>query len=149
MMGQRRARGTRARSPLGRTTGRTAGGSARPDGGWPALRGAMARPPARGTNAKRPAFYLWRGVRTRARVAPGETTVAARNEPVRERIRRKLESAMEHMDEDFERVEFWAAALDAFTQPVPDYEPPHEFMLGQNGAANGAGKPSARSAARR
>jgi hypothetical protein len=69
--------------------------------------------------------------------------VAAR-EPVRERIRRKLERAMEHMDEDFERVEFWAAALDAFTQPVPNYEPPHEFLLRPNGAADGADKPSGR-----
>jgi hypothetical protein len=67
----------------------------------------------------------------------GETTVAAR-EPVRERIRRKLERAMEHMDEDIERVEFWAAALDAFTQPVPSYEAPNKFMLDPSGPSEDA-----------
>ena len=71
----------------------------------------------------------------------------ATNEPMRERIRRKLETAMTHMDEDFERVEFWAAALDAFAQPVPAYDPPHEFMLRRSGSTEGGGTSSERPAA--
>ena len=65
----------------------------------------------------------------------------AANEPVRERIRRKLERAMDHLDEGIERVEFWAAALDAFAQPVPAYEPPREFLLQPKSAGTDGTKP--------
>jgi len=51
--------------------------------------------------------------------------------PLPENIVRKLESAIDRLNDDFERVEFWAAALNAFLQPVPSYEAPHsDFLLG-------------------
>jgi hypothetical protein len=51
--------------------------------------------------------------------------------PLPENIVRKLESAIDRLNDDFERVEFWAAALNAFLQPVPSYEAPDsEFLLG-------------------
>jgi len=47
-----------------------------------------------------------------------------------ERIARKLEDAIDRLNDDFDRVEFWAAALNAFLQPVPPYEaPPNDFLL--------------------
>ena len=74
----------------------------------------------------------------------------AANEPVRERIRRKLEKAREKLDEDFERVEFWTAALDAFAQPVPTYEPSGEFLLQpRSGGRDDAAKPRAHALPRR
>ena len=74
----------------------------------------------------------------------------AANEPMRERIRRKLERAMTHLDQDIERVEFWAAALDAFSRPVPAYDPPERFLLTPNATGqNGPGPASNRPAARR
>ncbi len=65
-----------------------------------------------------------------------------------ENIVRKLESAIDRLNDDFERVEFWAAALNAFMQPVPSYEAPDsEFLLGRQEAEIGvgtvAGRPSA------
>jgi len=79
-----------------------------------------------------------------------EKRIVAANEPVRERIRRKLERAMDHLGEDIERVEFWAAALDACSQPVPGYDPPDQFLLPPNGSGeNGARQASDRSARRR
>ena len=52
------------------------------------------------------------------------------NEPLRDHIARKLEDAMGRLNDDLDRVEFWAAALDAMMQPVPTYEPGHdEFLL--------------------
>jgi len=50
--------------------------------------------------------------------------------PLPENIVRKLQSAIDRLNDDFERVEFWAAALNAFLQPVPPYEAPNsEFLL--------------------
>lgn len=40
-----------------------------------------------------------------------------------ERIKRKLDDALDNMRGDLERVELLAAALCAFSRPVPDYEP--------------------------
>jgi len=72
----------------------------------------------------------------------------AANELVRERIRRKLARATKDLGEDFERIEFWAAVLDALAQPIPPYEPPCEFLLKPNSAGpDGTGKPSGLAAA--
>ena len=49
--------------------------------------------------------------------------------PLPERIVQKLESAIDRLNADFDRVEFWAAALNAFLQPVPSYEPPDSELL--------------------
>ena len=40
-----------------------------------------------------------------------------------ERIKRKLDDALDNMRGDLDRVELLAAALSAFSRPVPDYEP--------------------------
>jgi hypothetical protein len=59
--------------------------------------------------------------------------------PLPEQIVRKLERAIARLNDDFERVEFWAAALNAFTQPVPGYEPPeNEFLLHRQSSSHGA-----------
>jgi len=70
--------------------------------------------------------------------------------PLPDNIVRKLESAIDRLNDDFERVEFWAAALNAFLEPVPSYEAPgNEFLLGRQeaemGGVTGAGRLSARS----
>jgi hypothetical protein len=71
--------------------------------------------------------------------------------PLPENIVRKLESAIDRLNDDFERVEFWAAALNAFLQPIPRYEAPDsEFLLGhkekpETGAMEPRERPSARS----
>ena len=64
-------------------------------------------------------------------------------------IVRKLENAIERLNDDFERVEFWAAALNAFLQPVPHYEAPDSvFLLGrQEEAENGTAAAAARRSA--
>jgi hypothetical protein len=71
--------------------------------------------------------------------------------PLPENIVRKLESAIARLNDDFEQVEFWAAALNAFLQPVPSYEASEsEFLLGhkkeaETGAVAGLERRSARS----
>ena len=40
-----------------------------------------------------------------------------------ERIKGQLHRAIDDMRDDFARIELLAAALDIFSQPVPDYEP--------------------------
>jgi hypothetical protein len=60
--------------------------------------------------------------------------------PLPENIVRELESAIDRLNDDFDRVEFWAAALNAFLQPIPRYEAPDsDFLLGhKNQAETGA-----------
>jgi hypothetical protein len=41
----------------------------------------------------------------------------------RERIARQLVESVDRLQKEVEKVEFWATAVTAFTQPVPDYEP--------------------------
>jgi hypothetical protein len=41
---------------------------------------------------------------------------------LRERVMRNLENAIERLNDDFEKIEFWAAAMDALVKPVPGYE---------------------------
>lgn len=40
-----------------------------------------------------------------------------------------LIEALEHLREDLNRVELWAAALGQFRAPVPDYEPGNQYIL--------------------
>lgn len=40
-----------------------------------------------------------------------------------ERLKHELHCALDRMRHDIDRVEILAAALSAFDQPVPDYEP--------------------------
>lgn len=41
----------------------------------------------------------------------------------RERLRRELHHVLHNLRADIERAEMLTAALDAFSKPVPDYEP--------------------------
>ncbi len=41
----------------------------------------------------------------------------------RDRVMRELQQAVERLQDDIARVEFWADALGGFSTPVPDYEP--------------------------
>ena len=62
-------------------------------------------------------------------------------EPLREQILHNLEDAIDRLHEDFERVEFWAAAMDAFLRPIPDYEMAEDaFLLPGKNARDGAGR---------
>jgi hypothetical protein len=49
--------------------------------------------------------------------------------PLRELIMRNLEDAIERLNDDFEKIEFWAAAMDAFVKPVPGYESADDTFL--------------------
>ena len=52
-------------------------------------------------------------------------------EPLRDQVMQNLQEAIDRLNEDYERVAFWAAALDALVKPIPTYEPAHsEFLLG-------------------
>ena len=46
-----------------------------------------------------------------------------------QQIVRNLELAISRVQADMRMVEFWTAALDGFSQPVPGYEPDARFML--------------------
>jgi hypothetical protein len=60
-------------------------------------------------------------------------------QPLRDQIARNLKAAMDRMDPDLERVEFWAAALEGFMQPVPAYEPIEgEYLLHTGAGPRGA-----------
>ena len=65
--------------------------------------------------------------------------------PAKEIIARELQQAVERLQADIARVEFWADALGGFSQPVPDYDATNsrlnEYMLpaSQSGRQNGGG----------
>jgi hypothetical protein len=40
-----------------------------------------------------------------------------------------LIEALEHLRQDLDRLELWAAALGQFRRPVPDYEPGNQYIL--------------------
>jgi hypothetical protein len=46
-----------------------------------------------------------------------------KTETAADRVRRELHRALDNMRADLDRVEILAAALGAFSKPVPDYEP--------------------------
>jgi hypothetical protein len=55
------------------------------------------------------------------------------NERLRDQMMQNLREAIDQLNADYERVAFWAAALDAFVKPVPTYEPTHsEHLLGSS-----------------
>ncbi|HEY1310810.1 MAG TPA: hypothetical protein VGF02_07650 [Pseudolabrys sp.] len=45
------------------------------------------------------------------------------NEEATDRIKRKLDDALDTMRSDLDRVELLAVALNTFSRPIPDYEP--------------------------
>ena len=50
-------------------------------------------------------------------------------EPAADAIVRNLIEALERLRNDLDRMELWAAALDRFQDPVPDYEPGDQHLL--------------------
>jgi hypothetical protein len=42
---------------------------------------------------------------------------------VQDKVARQLSDSVDRLQQQAERVEFWAAALTGFAQPVPDYDP--------------------------
>ena len=45
------------------------------------------------------------------------------NEATTGRIKRELHDVLDSMRDDLDRIELLAAALSAFSRPIPDYEP--------------------------
>ena len=46
-----------------------------------------------------------------------------------EKITRQLQETLERLQLDLIRVELWAAALEGFQRPVPNYEPSDDLLL--------------------
>ena len=45
-----------------------------------------------------------------------------------DRVRRDLDRALDHLRADLDRIDILTAALNAFSKPVPDYEPSFRNM---------------------
>jgi hypothetical protein len=50
-------------------------------------------------------------------------------EPAADAIVRNLIEAVERLRTDLDRMELWAAALDRFQHPIPDYHPGDQHLL--------------------
>jgi hypothetical protein len=50
-------------------------------------------------------------------------------EPAADAIVRNLIEALERLRDDLDRMELWAAALDRFQHPIPDYHPTDRHLL--------------------
>jgi hypothetical protein len=50
-------------------------------------------------------------------------------EDAEDRIVRNLTEAVNRLDADLDRIEFWTAALAAFQTAVPHYQPGNDFLL--------------------
>jgi len=53
-------------------------------------------------------------------------------EPAADAIVRNLIEAVERLRTDLDRMELWAAALDRFQHPIPDYRPGDQHLLNPN-----------------
>jgi hypothetical protein len=53
-------------------------------------------------------------------------------EPAADAIVRNLIEALERLRGDLDRMELWAAALERFQRPVPDYRPGDQHLLNPN-----------------
>ncbi|MDP2411286.1 MAG: hypothetical protein Q8M26_13500 [Pseudolabrys sp.] len=53
-----------------------------------------------------------------------------RTEQAIDRVRRELHQALDSMRVDLDRVEILSAALNAFSKPIPDYEPAFRHLRG-------------------
>ena len=51
------------------------------------------------------------------------------SEPAEDMIVHNLIDALEHLRDDLNKVELWAAALGHFQEPVPDYQPDSAYTL--------------------
>ena len=59
-----------------------------------------------------------------------ETEDIAMPEPAADVIVRNLIEALERLRGDLDRMELWAAALNRFQHPVPEYHPGDQHLLG-------------------
>ena len=50
-------------------------------------------------------------------------------EPAEDAIVRNLIEALERLRQDLDRMELWAAALEGFQHPIPDYRPGDQHLL--------------------
>jgi len=50
-------------------------------------------------------------------------------DPFREEMHERLQDAIAGLRRQLMRVEIWAAALDGFSKPIPDYQPDSKFLL--------------------
>jgi hypothetical protein len=63
------------------------------------------------------------------------------SKPAGEEITRHLQEAIDRLRLDLMRVELWAAALEGFQRPIPNYEPNDDLLLPPSRpAANGKSK---------
>jgi hypothetical protein len=53
----------------------------------------------------------------------------AKQEPAGDGITRRLQEAIDRLQEDVTRVEIWAGALSGFLKPVPSYETAEKHKL--------------------
>lgn len=49
--------------------------------------------------------------------------------PAEDRIVHNLMEALEQLRQDLDKVEMWAAALNHFQRPAPQYEPNNQYIL--------------------
>ncbi len=49
-------------------------------------------------------------------------------ETATDRLKRELDSALDALRADLDRIDILSAALSAFSKPVPDYEPTFQHM---------------------
>lgn len=56
-----------------------------------------------------------------------------------DRVRRQLYRVLDRMRTDLDRIEILTAALNAFSKPVPDYEPGFRHIRDMNLAAHQIG----------
>jgi len=47
----------------------------------------------------------------------------------RDQIARNLQEAIDRLQDDITRIQFWASALGCFSRPVPDYKHSDDFIL--------------------
>jgi len=62
-----------------------------------------------------------------------------------DRVKTELHRALDQMRSDFERIELLAAALDVFSEPIPEYEPKFQHLRSANRQAKELQQASARS----
>jgi hypothetical protein len=47
-----------------------------------------------------------------------------------DQISQRLQESLARLRKDIDRVELWAGALEVFSQPIPDYRPTRDYVLG-------------------
>ena len=50
--------------------------------------------------------------------------------PLQQHLARRLADSIDRLHKEVEQVELWASAVSGFTQPVPDYDPRANVVVG-------------------